>query len=71
MVGLDRGPYGSGRGDQDSGPHGLSSDRNSGPVQGPLAGRPAAAEWPQSMWTPEIARLMISRWISEVPSKIV
>ncbi len=23
------------------------------------------------MWTPEIARAMMSRWISEVPSKIV
>ena len=23
------------------------------------------------MWTPEIARAMTSRWISEVPSKIV
>ncbi len=33
-----------------------------------LAAFPQVSYW---MWTPEIARLMISRWISLVPSKIV
>ena|GEM_PF-6680690 len=26
---------------------------------------------PQGMWMPEMARAMMSRWISEVPSKMV
>jgi len=31
----------------------------------------AAGEARYLIWTPEIARLMTRRWISEVPSKIV
>jgi hypothetical protein len=32
---------------------------------------PGTVVQPYLIWTPEMARLMIRRWISEVPSKMV
>jgi uncharacterized protein YgiB involved in biofilm formation len=38
--------------------------------QDPLASR-SGDQGAQGMWMPEMARAMMSRWISEVPSKMV
>jgi hypothetical protein len=37
----------------------------------PLVARSGELQVCYLMWMPEMARLMTSRWISEVPSKIV
>ena len=50
----------------------LSPDRAADPLsEGTYTSPATKAQFSYLMWTPEMARLMISRWISLVPSKMV